>query len=104
VRIISRAAAPTDARPWSEDRRLLGAYVTRIVVRDGDDVQDVPVDHPSLTQGWWAVERDGMALNRWTNGDAALPLTASNRPAILEIRAGSAGLSYLTATEQRRAA
>jgi hypothetical protein len=32
------------------------------------------LDHPSLTEGWWAVERDGQVMSRWTNGDAVLPL------------------------------
>jgi Hint domain len=65
VRLVSRAASPTNALPWGEDRRRLGVYVERIVLRSGcDDVREVPVDHPGLLRDWWAVERHGMALRR----------------------------------------
>src|ERR1700722_1101799 len=60
VRLVSRAAAPTDARPWMEDRRRLGVCVTRILLRDAyDEVREVPLDHPGLVEGWWKVERSG---------------------------------------------
>src|SRR5262245_24280061 len=68
ARLISRAQLPTLARPWLEDRRKLGIPVTRITLINSDDVRDVPVDHPGLTKGWWAVEREGKALRRWTDG------------------------------------
>jgi hypothetical protein len=66
VRLLSRAQSPTEARPWLEDRRQLGVRVKRIVLRGGDDVREVPLDHPDLTGGWWAVERDGQIMSRWT--------------------------------------
>jgi hypothetical protein len=94
ARLVSRAAAPTDVRPWLEDRRRLGLYVERIVLRGADEVREVPVDHPSLSRGWWAVERSGTALRRWTDGNAVVPLPQMDGPIMLEIRAGSAGLSY----------
>ena len=85
VRLVSRAAAPCDTRPWLEDRRSLGVRVARLVVRCGDEVCDLPLDHPSLVNGWWAVERDGMALRRWTNGYAVLPLPAVGDWSMLEV-------------------
>jgi hypothetical protein len=88
VRVLSRAGSPTDVRPWLEDRRCLGVYVERIVLRDASNLQEVPVDHPGLSRGWWGVEKDGVAMHRWTNGDAVLPLPASTSPATLEIRLG----------------
>ena len=88
VRVVSRAGSPTDVRPWLEDRRCLGVYVERIVLRDANNLQEVPVDHPGLSRGWWAVEKNGMRLRRWTNGDAVLPLPDSSSPAMLEIRLG----------------
>jgi Hint domain len=94
VRLVSRSAAPTDVRPWLEDRRRLGLYVERIVLRGEDDVREVPIDHPGLSRGWWAVERLGTALRRWTDGDAVVLLPEIDRPTMLEIRAGSAALSY----------
>jgi hypothetical protein len=88
MRLVSRASAPTDVRPWLEDRRRLGVYVERIVVRDASNLQEVPVDHPGLSRGWWAVEKNGIALRRWTDGDAVLPLPALSGPAMLEVRLG----------------
>jgi hypothetical protein len=94
VRLISRAAAPTDSRPWLEDRRQLGVYVERIVLRGDGDTQEIPVDHPGLAKGWWAAEGAGPTLRRWTNGAAVLPLPQRHRPSMLEIRASSAGVAY----------
>ena len=94
VRLQSHAARPTDARPWLEDRRRLGVYVARIVLRSGDEVREIPLDHPSLSQGWWAIERQGRSLSRWTDGDALLPLPAVDACTILEVRASVAGLAY----------
>ena len=102
VRLVSRSAAPTDARPWLDDRRSLGVSVERIVLRGASELREVPVDHPALVQGWHAVERNGVALRRWTDGEAVLPLPAmagrrcwrSVRPAVAWLpdgrRAGAA--------------
>jgi Hint domain len=92
VRLVSRACRPTDVRPWLEDRRVLGVQVVRIVIRNSDNVHDVPIDHPALDNGWWAVERDGGTLRRWTNGDATLPLPSLGSEALLEIHLGTAML------------
>ncbi len=56
-----------------------------VVVRGGDEVCDIPLDHPSLVSGWWAAERDGIALRRWTDGNAVLPLPAVDGVPMLEI-------------------
>jgi hypothetical protein len=98
VRLISQAATPTDARPWLEDRRRLGVRVARLVVRGGDELCDIPLDHPSLVSGWWATERDGMALRRWTDGSAVLPLPAVRGVAILEIAIADT-VPYIVAEE-----
>jgi hypothetical protein len=90
VHLISRAQSPTAARPWLEDRRRLGVRVARVVLRGTSEVQEVPVDHPCLTEGWWAVERDGIAISRWTNGQAVLPLPAMQDDAMLEIHLAGA--------------
>jgi uncharacterized repeat protein (TIGR03803 family) len=104
VRLVSRVASPTDARPWAEDRRRLGVYVERIVLRGDGEVWDMPADHPSLSQGWWAAEGIGTTLRRWTNGDAILPLPVLNGPAMLEVRATNGGMAYPTDGEHRRQA
>ena len=102
VRLASRAQSPTMARPWIEDRRRLGVRVARIVLRSADDMREVPVDHPALAKGWWAVERDGIALRRWTNGEAVLPLPALDGEAMLEIHLG--GEMTYVAEDGRRVA
>ena len=79
VRLLSRAQSPTEARPWLDDRRRLGVRVKRIVLRGADELREIPVDHPDLTRGWWAVERDGQVMSRWTDGEAVLPLPAMQR-------------------------
>ena len=90
VRLFSRAQSPTEARPWLGDRRRLGVCVKRIVLRGADDPREVPMDHPDLTRGWWAVERDGQVMSRWTDGQAVLPLPKLRGDVVLEIHlAGS---------------
>jgi Hint domain len=109
VRLVSRAQSPTEARPWLEDRRRLGVRVKRIVLRGADDLHELPVDHPDLTRGWWAVERDGPIISRWTDGEAVLRLPAMRGIVMLEIHlAGSMTYAVDAApgggTERRAAA
>jgi Hint domain len=105
VRLVSRCGSPTDARPWLDDRRCLGVNVERIVLRSASELQEVPVDHPGLSKGWHAVERDGVALRRWTSGNAVLPLPVLGGPTMLEIRAGGGGMTYLSGgVQEQRAA
>jgi Hint domain len=90
VRLHSRAQSPTEARPWLDDRRRLGVHVKRIVLRGADELREIPVDHPDLTRGWWAVERDGQVMSRWTDGEAVLPLPAMRGNVMLEIHLAGA--------------
>jgi len=76
VQLVSPAALPSSQMPWIDDRRQLGVCVNRIVLRSGDQVSELPVDHPGLADGWWAAEGSNETLWRWTNGSAALPLPA----------------------------
>jgi hypothetical protein len=95
IRLVSRASSPTDVRPWLDDRRCLGACVERILLRGANEIREIPLDHPALSHGWWAVEQDGSALRRWTGGNAVLPLPTMGGPIMLEIRASAAGMIYL---------
>ncbi len=104
VRLISRSGLPADARPWLDDRRCLGVSVERIVLRSRDQVREIAVDDPGLSQGWWAVEQDSAALHRWTNGDAVLPLPETHGPTLLEIHADGGGMTYVITDGQRHAA
>jgi hypothetical protein len=64
--------------------------VKRIVLRGAEELREIPVDHPDLTRGWWAAERDGQTMSRWTDGEAVLPLPAMCGLVMLEIHlAGS---------------
>jgi hypothetical protein len=45
---------------------------------------------PSLTRGWWAVERDGQIMSRWTDGAAVLPLPAMRGSVMLELHLAGA--------------
>ena len=85
-RLCSRSAVPSDMRPWLDDRRRLGVMVRRITLRRETSYADVALDDPRLTRGWWAVERDGTAMGRWTDGDADLAII--DEPAIVEVVLG----------------
>jgi hypothetical protein len=90
ARLLSLSQSPTEGRPWLDDRRRLGVSVKRIVLRGMDELREIPVDHPDLTRGWWAVERDGQVMSRWTNGEAVLPLPEMRGNVMLEIHLAGA--------------
>jgi hypothetical protein len=93
ITLASRATSPSKLRPWVDDQRRLGVLVSRLVLRVGDAVEPIPLDHPALHDGWCDVEwHNTTALRRWTTGDAKLPIPTS-RPAILEVEIG-ATLAY----------
>ena len=104
VRLLSHAQSPTEARPWLNDRRRLGVRVKRVVLRGTGETREVPVDHPNLSQGWWAVEQDGPMMSRWTDGEAVLPLPAMRGHVILEIQTAGAMIFAVDAASERRAA
>jgi hypothetical protein len=68
--------------------------VRRIRVSEGVAVTDVALDHPGLTEGWWALETDAAGTRRWTNGDAVLPVGPGGTRA-LDIIAGRMGGSVV---------
>ncbi len=103
VSLVSRAGQLTDTRPWLEDRRCFGVYIDRISLRGTGGVRQIPLDDPNLSHGWWAVERYGAVLHRWTNGNAVLPLPALGGSAVLEIRASRGGMTYVTRADRQRA-
>jgi hypothetical protein len=81
VRLVSSASV----QPWIDDPRGLGIAVTRLTLRTGSTVETLPLDHPSLSDGWWNPERDGERMWRWTDGDAAIALNI-DRAAVLEVQ------------------
>jgi hypothetical protein len=71
---MSRSAVPCEVFPWVNERRQLGVAIGRIVLSCTNGVCELPVDHPSLSDGWWAAEQEGTKLLRWTDGKAVLPV------------------------------
>jgi len=104
VTLVSRVGKLTDTRPWVEDRRCFGVYVERILLRGPGGIRQVPLDHPQMSRGWWAVERYGTVLRRWSDGNAALSLPAVGGPVVLEIRASAGGMAYVTSANRQHAA
>jgi hypothetical protein len=74
IRLVSRAASPAAVQPWHDDRRRLGVAVSRLACQAGAGREDLPLDGPMLSEGWWGAEQDGPARWRWTDGDASLRL------------------------------
>jgi len=77
LQLLSRSAAPNMTRPWLEDRRRLGVAIGRISILgpDGDsEPLDLAMDHPALSEGWWAAERFDGQIVRWTTGAATIPI------------------------------
>jgi hypothetical protein len=74
VRLLSRAASPTECRPWLDDNRQLGISIAWIGFHTIDKLVKLPMDHPCLSEGWWAAEVQGDSLLRWTNGNALIRL------------------------------
>ncbi len=73
-RLLSNSARPADARPWLDDRRQLGVCVRRLILDDGTERREIPVDHPALSRGWWETEQADGGLVRWTDGAATFAL------------------------------
>ncbi|HVC63555.1 MAG TPA: Hint domain-containing protein [Acetobacteraceae bacterium] len=90
VRLVSRASVPSYFEAYRDDWRQLGVAIRRIVVRDSAGLTEIPPDHPGLTQGWHAVERDDATMWRWMNGDAVLPIRPTESPAMVEVQVGIA--------------
>ena len=99
VRLLSNAATPSKMEPWREDRRRLGLSVRRIRVGG----EDLPLDHPALSAGWWGLERHGDLPARWTDGNAVLPI-APGGARTLEITAGRLAGYDVRAVDGGRAA
>ena len=84
VRLVSRTAIPSEARPWIDDRRCLGVAVARLTLRRGSEVEPIALDLPGCSRGWHDVDGDGVAIWRWTDGDAEIPVCVAG-PAVLEV-------------------
>jgi hypothetical protein len=88
IRLVSRIGIPAETTPWVDDWRGLGVMLAELSIRIGQEVLSIPLDHPSLTEGWWEPEwHSPTALRRWTKGDAVVPMPAGVRgPCVLEVK------------------
>ncbi len=85
VRLISHRMA---LQPWIDDHRQLGVMVRRLSLRRDENLDNIPLDHPDIGKGWWAMERDAHTHWRWTSGAAELTLQPGG-PALLEVDIGT---------------
>jgi hypothetical protein len=72
--LTSRAACPADIEPFREEHRRLGVAVRHLRLHGTDGPRHISIDDPTLCKGWWAPERAGAALWRWTDGEAHIVL------------------------------
>jgi hypothetical protein len=72
--LCSRAASMVEIEPFHEDRRRLGVAVRRLRVHGADGMREIALDSPALAHGWWRAEQASLALWRWTDGAARIPL------------------------------
>ncbi|MBP0583496.1 hypothetical protein J8I29_29555 [Labrys sp. LIt4] len=86
VRLISRSG---QAEPAADGERVLGVAVGRLCLRGMYGLREIALDHPGLKEGFYACERQGAVMWRWSNGDARLPADLldydGSQPILLEI-------------------
>jgi hypothetical protein len=97
ARIVSRAGAPSDVKPWLEDWRRLGVAIDRVVIHGEVDYVDLPMDHPALCHGWHTLETEGRAMWRWTDGGATLPIAGVQGLVTVELHLRQVG-TYVVPT------
>lgn len=73
VHIVSSVGAPAWFDAGCDDRRRLSVMLTHIVLSSPKEDTDIALDDPRLSIVFHAYERDGIAVWRWTDGDAVLP-------------------------------
>ncbi len=97
----SRASAPADLDPRTGDWRPLGVAVRGMTLRTGDHHITIPADHPGLVEGWHTAETGNGSVWRWTAGAAAIPMTGTAGPAMLDIDIDAMG-TYILARSDRQ--
>jgi hypothetical protein len=106
MRLVSRAAVPSETCPWIADDRCLGVLLRGLRVWIGAVAVPIPLDHPDLTEGWWQPEwHSPTALRRWTDGDAVVPMPGATLarpgPCLLEVEVARAMRYTLPAIDPR---
>ena len=75
IRIVSRTGHPGGTSAENEDIRPLGVCVQEMVLHAAGAERPIGIDHPALGAGFDRVEGNGAVSWRWTDGDAALPVS-----------------------------
>jgi hypothetical protein len=83
VRLVSAASKPNKARPWLDDRRMLGIAVRTVSA----DNTAVPLDGPGFGAGWWGMEEAGEATYRWSNGNATMTVPKDTKLLTVRVHA-----------------
>ena len=96
LRLRSPAATPAEAFARADTRRL-GLRLRAVTLEHAGTTTALDLTAPSLCEGWHQPEDNNGTLWRWTNGDAALPLSG---PGTLTIH----GYALLEAPQPARAA
>jgi Hint domain len=86
--LASRSVRPNVLIPYLDDPRQIGVAVRGVVIRGLTGRTEFSADHPALTRGWHAAERDDTTLWRWTTGNGALPVSTEDNPVIVEVTIG----------------
>lgn len=82
ARLVSRSG---QVEAVEDDERVLGVAVGRICLRGEHGLREVALDHPRLEHGFYACEREGQVMWRWSNGDADLLDYDGSAPVLIEI-------------------
>lgn len=104
VRIVSRASRPADTiGPYVDDRRFLGVLVGQVVLQDGNLRREIDTHLTNAPLRGWSVPE---GRQRWTTGDAVLPLgeRAPNAIAMLGLQILAAGPYVVEADAAEHAA
>jgi hypothetical protein len=74
VRLVSAISVPAHVVPGSSDDRRLGVPIGALTLDDGlTGARTIALDDVRLALGFHALDRDGTAAWRWTDGSAVLP-------------------------------
>ena len=106
LRLCSADFRPCVTEPGSEDDRVLGVALRRILLTAPGREREVPLSHPALATGFHPVECDRGGHWRWTDGNADLTALLPLLPAggaRLTLHLRGASRAWLEPGRQRHA-
>jgi Hint domain-containing protein len=100
IRIVSRKAMPAGVSSRSEDRRVLGVAIGRLALHCEGRTEEISLNDPHLTDGFYEIEQWDATIWRWTNGDATLRFPMGTPASELELIL-THGHYYWTASSEK---